>query len=188
VYKRILVPMENEQHQERALAHARALAQQTGAAVVLVWLVPVVASGEHFFTQIQVEPGSSGAQRKARGQEYLAQASQPFQAAGVDVVSKLKVTPLPPEQAIVELAVQEHADLIVMASLPQSAAGRFLFGSVGDKLRRRSPIPVLFTPLPQASAQHVGTARVVDGPAQGWSLPRPLTMEKTPPPGEEGGE
>jgi nucleotide-binding universal stress UspA family protein len=150
VYTRILVPMEDEEHQEPALAHARTLAQQSGAVVVLMWLVPVVASGEErFFTQVQVEPGSSGARRKARGEEYLAQATKPFLPAGVETVSKIEVTPLPPEQAIVELAAEENADLIIMATLPQSAVGRFLFGSVGDKVRRRSPVPVLFVPTPQ---------------------------------------
>jgi nucleotide-binding universal stress UspA family protein len=149
VYKRILVPMENEEHQKPALAHACALAQATGASVILVWLVPVVASGEHFFDEFQVEPGSSGAWRKGRGQEYLAQATKPFHAAGVDIVSKIEVTPLPPEQAIIEFAKRENAALIIMATLPQSAVGRFLFGSVGDKVRRRSPIPVLFVPASQ---------------------------------------
>ncbi len=149
MYTRILVPMENEEHQEPALTYACTLAQQTGAAVVLVWLVPVVASGEQFFKQLQVEPGSSGERRKARGQEYLSQAVKPYRAAGVDTVSQIKVTSLPPEQAIVELAVEENADLIIMATLPQSAVGRFLFGSVGDKVRRRSPVPVLFVPPPQ---------------------------------------
>jgi nucleotide-binding universal stress UspA family protein len=149
VYKRILVPMENEENQELALVHACALAQATSASVVLVWLVPVVASGEHFFDQFQVEPGSSGAKRTDRGQEYLAEAIRPFQVAGVDVVSKIEVTHLPPEQAIIEFAERENVDLIIMASLPQSAVGRFLFGSVGDKVRRRSPIPVLFVPASQ---------------------------------------
>ena len=149
MYTRILVPMENEEHQEPALSYACTLAQQTGATVVLVWLVPVVASGESFFKQLQVEPGSSGERRKARGQEYLAQATRPFRAAGVDTVSQIEVTSLPPEQAIVELAAEENADLIIMATLPQSAVGRFLFGSVGDKVRRRSPVPVLFVPPPQ---------------------------------------
>ncbi len=149
MYQRILVPMENDQHQEPALAHARTLAQQTGATVVLVWLVPVIASGEHFFNQIQIEPGSSGARRKARGEEYLAQVIELFQAAGVDVVPKIEVTPLPPEQAVVELAGRENIDLIIMATLPQSAVGRFLFGSVGEKVRRRSPVPVLFIPPSQ---------------------------------------
>ena len=149
MYKRILVPMENEESQEPALAHACALAQSTGASVALVWLVPVVASGEHFFDQVQVEPGSSGAKRTDRGQGYLAEAIKPFRASGVDVVSKIEVTSVPPEQAIVEYAERENVDLIIMATLPQSAVGRFLFGSVGDKVRRRSPIPVLFVPAPQ---------------------------------------
>ena len=151
MYTRILVPMEDEEYQEPALAHACTLAQQTGAAVILVWLVPVAASGEeYFFKQLQVEPGSSGERRMARGKEYLTQATKPFRAAGVDAVSQIEVTPLPPEQAIVELAVEKNVDLIIMATLPQSAVGRFLFGSVGEKVRRRSPVPVLFVPPPQS--------------------------------------
>lgn len=144
VYRRILVPMENEEQQEPALAHARLLAQHTGATVILAWLVPVLASEERFFSQIQVEPGSSGAGRKERGEAYLAQAVTAFQEAAVSVETKVVVTPLPPEQAIVELAVNDDMDLIIMATLSESAVGRFLFGSVAEKVRRRSPIPVLF--------------------------------------------
>ena len=144
MYKRILVPMENEEQQQPAVDHARLLAQQTGGTVILAWLVPVAASEEHFFTQVQVETGSSGARRKEKGEAFLAQAANAFHDVGAEVVPKIVVTPLPPEQAIVELAGEEEGDLIVMATLSESAVGRFLFGSVGDKVRRRSPIPVLF--------------------------------------------
>jgi nucleotide-binding universal stress UspA family protein len=136
--------MENEKHQGPALEHARVLAQQTGAAVLLAWLVPVVASEEYFFKRVQVEAGSSGAQRKAQGEAYLAEIIETFRNAEVDAASRVVVTPLPPEQAIVDLGLEENADLIIMATLPQSAVGRFLFGSVGDKVRHRSPVPVLF--------------------------------------------
>jgi nucleotide-binding universal stress UspA family protein len=136
--------MENEEQQEPAVAHARVLAQHSGATVVLVWLVPVLASEERFFSQIQVEPGSSGAGRKEKGEAYLAQAFRAFQEAEVSVETRVVVTPLPPEQAIVELAVSDDIDLIIMATLSESAVGRFLFGSVAEKVRRRSPIPVLF--------------------------------------------
>jgi nucleotide-binding universal stress UspA family protein len=122
--------MENEQQQEPALTHARQLARHTGATVILAWLVPVVASGEQFFTQVQVEPGSSGARRIEQGEAYLSQAVQGFRADGVDVESRV--------------ARAQEIDLIVMATLPQSAVGRFLFGSVGEKVRRRSSVPVLF--------------------------------------------
>jgi nucleotide-binding universal stress UspA family protein len=155
VYKRILVPMEHEKHQDPALTHARMLAQYTGAAVLLAWLVPVVASGETFFTQIQVEPGSSGARRKEKGEVYLAQSTESFQASGVNVEPKVVVTPLPPEQAIVELAVEEEIDLIIMATLSESSVGRFLFGSVAEKVRRRSPIPVLFVHAPSVGESEV---------------------------------
>jgi nucleotide-binding universal stress UspA family protein len=143
VYRRILVPMEDEQ-QEPAASHARALAASNGGTVVLAWLVPVLDSGERFFTQIQVEPGSSGARRKEQGEAYLARARQAFAEQGVALEAQVVVTPLPPEQAIVDLAAEEEIDLIVMTTLPQSAVGRFLFGSVGEKVRRRATVPVLF--------------------------------------------
>jgi nucleotide-binding universal stress UspA family protein len=135
--------MEDKQ-QEPAATHARTLAASSGATVVLAWLVPVLDSGERFFTQIQVEPGSSGARRKEQGEAYLAQARPAFEGQGVAVESRVVVTPRPPEEAIVDLAAEEEIDLIVMATLPQSAVGRFLFGSVGEKVRRRATIPVLF--------------------------------------------
>jgi len=150
LYQRILVPMENEHQQQEALVHVRALAAHSGARVILAWLVPVVASGESFFTQVQVEPGSSGARRKEQGELFLEHAVDSFRASGVEVEPRVVVTAQPPEQAIVEMAVAEGVDLIVMATLPQSAVGRFLFGSVEDKVRRRSPVPVLFVNATQS--------------------------------------
>lgn len=144
MYKRILVPMENEQHQAPALAHVGLLARAVRARVILAWLVPVVASEEYFMKRIQVEPGSSGERRKEQGEQFLSEAAEALRSAGVEAVTKIVVTAASPEQAILDLAQEEGADLIVMATLPQSAVGRFLLGSVGEKVRRRSPVPVLF--------------------------------------------
>ena len=144
MYHRILVPMEHEQQQELALEHARKLAQSSGATVVLAWLVPVVASGERFFSQIQVEPGSSGARRREKGEAYLSQAVASFREAGVEVRHRVVIAPEPPEDTILNLVAEEGADLILMSTLLQSAVGRFLFGSVEEKVRQRSPVPVLF--------------------------------------------
>jgi len=162
VYRRILVPVENEDHQEPALAHALKLASSicadqtepggTRVRVILAWIVPVVASEEYFFKQMQVEPGSSGARSKARGEAFLERASSALRDAGVDVDTMLVISPLAPEQAILDLASEQEADLILMATLPQSAVGRFLLGSVGDKVRRRSPVPVLFVQTAEAAA------------------------------------
>jgi nucleotide-binding universal stress UspA family protein len=144
VYRRILVPLESDKEQKPALEYARTLAQSTDAAVILAWLVPVLASEERFFSQVQVEPGSSGARRKEQGEAFLANVVQEFHEAGVLAEPKVVVTPLPPEQAILDISSEENIDLIIMATLPQSAVGRFLFGSVEEKVRRRSPVPILF--------------------------------------------
>lgn len=144
MYRRILVPMENEDHQAAALAHVGLLAHDLQATVILAWLVPVVASEEYFMKRIQVEPGSSGERRKEQGEQFLSQAAEGLRSAGVETVTRVIVTVASPEQAILETAQEEGVDLIVMATLPQSAVGRFLLGSVGEKVRYRSPVPVLF--------------------------------------------
>jgi nucleotide-binding universal stress UspA family protein len=144
--------MEHERHQGPALAYAQKLAQGTGAAVVLAWIVPVVATEEYFLKQMQVEPGSSGARRKSAGEAFLEQAVGSLRADGVEVEPLVVVTPQAPEQAIVELATEQGADLILMATLPQSAVGRFLLGSVAEKVRRRSTVPVLFVQAPETAS------------------------------------
>jgi nucleotide-binding universal stress UspA family protein len=161
VHRRILVPVEDEQHQEPALAHALKMALsicadsdgpgETRATVILAWIVPVVATEEYFLKQIQVEVGSSGARRKAQGEAFLERASSAMRDAGANVEALMVITPLDPDQAILDLAAEQEADLILMATLPQSAVGRFLFGSVGEKVRRRSPLPVLFVQAPEAA-------------------------------------
>lgn len=162
MYRRILVPMENGEHQAPALDHALNLASSIcagqgepagkRATVILAWIVPVVASEEYFFKQMQVEPGSSGARRKAQGEAFLEKAASAFRDAGADVEAMVVITPLAPDAAILDLATKHEVDLILMATLPRSAVGRFLLGSVDDKVRRRSPLPVLFVQAPESAA------------------------------------
>ena len=114
--------MENEEQQQPALDHARTLAQHAGGVVVLAWLVPVAASEEQFFIRVQVEPGSSGARRKEEGEAFLAQAVRAFHDVGVEAVPKIVVTPLPPEQAIIELASAASVPVTV-STLFESGVG-----------------------------------------------------------------
>jgi nucleotide-binding universal stress UspA family protein len=55
----------------------------------------------------------------------------------------------PVAQAIVNYAEANQCDLIVMPTQARLAISRWLFGSVSEKVRRRSPVPVLFVPEPQ---------------------------------------
>jgi len=48
-----------------------------------------------------------------------------------------------PGQSIVDAAVAEQADMIVVGSHGRGAVGRFLIGSVSDHVVRHAPCPVL---------------------------------------------
>ena len=56
---------------------------------------------------------------------------------------------VPLAQVIATYAETNQCDLIVMPTQARSAVGRWLFGSVSEKVRRRSPVPVLFVPETQ---------------------------------------
>lgn len=144
MFRRILVPMDSYDCGEPALALSRKLARHEGSTVILLWLVPVISSGEVFFDQMQVEPGSSGARRQAEGERYLREITGSLQGDGIRAEPQVLITPKTPEEAIIDYALQEGVDLIVMTTQQRSIVGRFLFGSVDEKVRRRSPIPVLY--------------------------------------------
>jgi nucleotide-binding universal stress UspA family protein len=48
-----------------------------------------------------------------------------------------------PGESIVDAAIAERADLIVVGSHGRGAVGRFLIGSVSDHVVRHAPCPVL---------------------------------------------
>jgi nucleotide-binding universal stress UspA family protein len=54
-----------------------------------------------------------------------------------------------PQTAIVEAAVELHADLIVMGTQGRSGLPRILLGSVAEYVVRHSAVPVLTVPLRQ---------------------------------------
>ena len=64
-----------------------------------------------------------------------------------------------PGESIVEAAVSERADMIVVGSHGRGAVGRFLIGSVSDHVVRNAPCPVLVV--------RSGTDKVVGSAASG---------------------
>lgn len=144
MYKKILMPVDESGAPPGVLAHVGALANQLGAEVLPLCVIPVVPSEEYFFRQMQVEEGSKAARHKAEAQEYLARLEGQLRGQGLTVTPAVVISDETEPQAIVQYAEDQGCDLIVMPTLPQSAIGRWLFGSVGEKVRRRSKIPVLF--------------------------------------------
>ena len=74
---------------------------------------------------------------------------QDLRVQGVEASTAIMISEEPVAQAIAAYAEANQCDLIVMPNQHRSAIGRWLFGSVSEKVRRRSPVPVLFVPETQ---------------------------------------
>jgi nucleotide-binding universal stress UspA family protein len=149
MYRRILVPLEEGKNSWLSLDHARELATQLEAALVLLRVITVLPAGHEFDRRLQIEVGSRGARAKATAEKELGQLEQDLQAQGVEASTAIVISEEPVPQVIATYAETNQCDLIVMPTQARSAVGRWLFGSVGEKVRRRSPVPVLFVPETQ---------------------------------------
>ena len=155
MYTRILVPLDGSELAERALGHARNLAQSNGAALHLV----------RVFTQIPnagTIPTGSGTQadRSAAATVELARQLQDAQIAGAevyldDIAAQLKRDGIrahsellqgPADERIVDYARRHGIDLIVMCTHGRGGIRRMLVGSVTDKVVRAGEVPVLVVP------------------------------------------
>jgi len=144
MYKRILVPLEEEGGSEAHLHHAVALAANAGAEVIPLRVITVVPVDEYFMKRIQIEEGSRGAQKKAAAEDYAARLEQRFQDQGVAVKPEVIVSDRGEDEAIVAYAVESGSDLIVLPNQRRSLVSRWLKGNVTARVQRRSPVPVLF--------------------------------------------
>jgi nucleotide-binding universal stress UspA family protein len=143
MYQKILVPLEPTGSRDN-LDHACRLADRLGAELVLLRVVTVMASDDHFFKQIQVEVGSVGARAKAEAETQLASIQDELRARKLNAHGTVLVSDKSEADAIVAYAEKEHCDLIVMPTYRQSALSRWFLGSMADKVRQRSSVPVLF--------------------------------------------
>jgi len=144
MYKKILMPLEKDAAPSGLLEHVQTLAGKLGAEVTALRVITVIPSEEYFFKQVQVEEGSKAAKLKSKAEEYLGELQAELRRQGLTAASEVLISDKSEPEAIVEYAEEHGCDLIILPTVPQSAVSRWLFGSLGDKIRRRSRIPVLF--------------------------------------------
>src|SRR5205809_2929071 len=128
----IVVPLDGSALAEAALPHARGLAAESGAVVVLVRAV-------HGWDT----PGGKVAAIE-QAEVYLRQV-QSCPALG-DVTVHTDVVTDHPTAAIVRVTTQRDADLIVLGAHDRSGLGLILHGSVASAVLRGTTVPVLLVP------------------------------------------
>jgi nucleotide-binding universal stress UspA family protein len=142
MFKKILVPLDGSPLAEKALPYAEALAEKFEAELILVWVIqqPILVPLDYGGT-IQPSLDAIILQQKQAAQEYLsqlqAQLRQRQRANRIVILESASVA-----EAIIDLANQEEADLIVKTTHGRSGPSRWLFGNVALRVLQQAPCPV----------------------------------------------
>lgn len=135
MYHTILIPLDNSPTDAAILAHIRPLATMARAALVLVH----VADG--FAARHQTALNLADSEEMHADRAYLARIEQQLAAEGFRVSSVLECGD--PATQILAVAARVNADLIAMATHGHGLIGDIVHGTVADKLRHRTGIPIL---------------------------------------------
>jgi nucleotide-binding universal stress UspA family protein len=142
MFNKILVPLDGSTLAENALKPGLALAERTGAEVMLLRVpvyreIPAAAAAAFDF----LRPEQSREEIYNRAERYLKSVRQV--RVGSAVPLRLQVVDGDPAGTIVDLAADAAVDLIVMSTHGRTGLGRWLLGSVTEKVLRSAPCPLM---------------------------------------------
>ncbi len=131
----LLVPLDGSTLAEGALPRAAELAVASGARMILVraGFAHTFPGGDPIEAQVKVVK---------EAEAYLAGVAARMRAFGVKEV-RCSVWYGAPAPAIIEAAIINHVDLIVMMSHGRSGLGRLVMGSVAESVLRGTTTPIL---------------------------------------------
>lgn len=156
--RRVLVPIDTSEVAERAIPWAKAVAGET-AEVILLEVVPVATAVRSIGGQVigSAETIQAGYQDMAETQ-LRAAVDKWFSSGGAvrTVVAKGD-----PGEQILAAAEAEDADLIVMSSHGRGSIGRFVSGSVADRVVRHASVPVMVVGPEEELAYDATIKRIV---------------------------
>jgi nucleotide-binding universal stress UspA family protein len=143
MYKKILLPLDGSTLAEQAIEPAMVLAEQTGGKVILIQapVMDLIVSHPVIGGYGVLLPDQSSDEAFAQANSYLGQIQNKYRHSGVTIVPM--VVDGDPASAIVDTAVSEKVDLIVMSTHGRSGLDRFIMGSVTEKVLQKAPCPVL---------------------------------------------
>jgi nucleotide-binding universal stress UspA family protein len=149
--RRVLVPLDGHPPAERALPVAVAVARAYGAELILVRIVPTLATiTDERAGTARLAPTATAAsldleEVEARG--YLDALAHRVRAGGLDVTTS--VGRGEPAQGVLEWAARAGADIIVMATHGRTGLDAVFSGSVASRIVARFPRPLLLVRAPR---------------------------------------
>ncbi len=147
--QRILVPIDFSIHSKNALRYAVPMAEQFGASLHLVYVVePTIYPADLGFGQV-VFPGVEE-ELSTKSAEELKSLIEDEIGDRVKAFSVVRTGK--PHQEILQEAVEQNVDLIVVATHGHTGVEHMLFGSTAERVVRNANCPVL-TIRPQAEGR-----------------------------------
>ncbi len=137
MYRKILYPVDGSELSTAALPHVVALAEATGAPVVVVQAVEIVTEADAMTVP----------ERRTEAEASTGRTARALEAAGV-AVEATHVIEGDAGRSIVTAADEEAADIIVMATQGRSGLRRLALGSVAEYVMVHAGRPVLLVRPP----------------------------------------
>jgi len=143
---RIVVPIDFSEYSKKAFRYAIDFARSFRAEMVLVYVVePIVYPADFSFGQVALP--SMERELLQRGEEQLKNLIDKEVPDGIAARSIVRSGK--PFVEIIQVAKEENAELIIIATHGHSGIEHVLFGSTAEKVVRKAPCPVLSIRSPE---------------------------------------
>ena len=151
-FNRILVPLDGSALAEKSLPVATTLAEKFESTLILLRVLDIpTASAPTSHPEVAIDWVMAARQQALQEAEsYLNARQAEIHRQGLRVRALLRDTS--PAEDILNVAVVEKVDLIVISSHGEGGLARWTFGSVADKVACHSPCPVLLIRAPAENA------------------------------------
>jgi nucleotide-binding universal stress UspA family protein len=140
---RILVALDGSTYSERTLPYARLLAKTFGSHLILL-CVPAVPQAEDYRAPADI---TLKVRQKAEANmsKFLVRMARALRRDGIKV--EVRVTGSIPAHAILAVAEEEHADMVMLTSQGRGGYNAMLLGSVAEHVVRNTGLPVFMVPI-----------------------------------------
>ncbi len=138
--KKILVPIDFSDYSKSALKYAINFSKNFNSEIILVYVIePAIYPPDFSMGQIAIPSVDTEMDKRAAEElETLSKKELP-----PDMKHKTIIKSGKPFIEIIDTAVEEDVDLIVMATHGHTGVEHILFGSTAEKVVRKAPCPVL---------------------------------------------
>lgn len=152
ILKKILVPLDGSTEGEAVIPHVDWLASGLGAEIILF---QALAGGYHTITAkgygYAIYPEQQIASDKAFAEKYLSGVGKQLKEKNIKLGEKVRLGNAAEE--IIEFADEVGVDLVAMSTHGRSGVGRWVLGSVAEKVLHEGNKPLLLVRSPGARTQ-----------------------------------